>query len=115
MNNHDAQSLPVSRAEPFPHRGVAWSAAHASGNDFRRGVHDLGERGACAAMARAQSRAAEFATRTGMSIANARMKFKQLWEQGFLLRRESVADSGGSNTCTGASDNFFCWALKPFT
>jgi predicted transcriptional regulator len=23
------------------------------------------------------------------------MKFKQLWEQGFLLRRESVADSGG--------------------
>lgn len=48
------------------------------------------------AMARPQSRAAEFATaRKGMSIANASMKFKQLWEQGFLLRRESVADSGG--------------------
>jgi hypothetical protein len=48
------------------------------------------------AMARSQSRAAEFATaRKGMSIANASMKFKQLWEQGFLLRRESVADSGG--------------------
>jgi predicted transcriptional regulator len=23
------------------------------------------------------------------------MKFKQLWEQGFLLRQESTADSGG--------------------
>jgi predicted transcriptional regulator len=23
------------------------------------------------------------------------MKFKQLWEQGFLLRQESSADSGG--------------------
>ena len=30
-----------------------------------------------------------------MSIANASTKFKQLWEQGFLLRQESVADSGG--------------------
>lgn len=48
------------------------------------------------AMARPQSRAGEFAmARKGMSIANASMKFKQLWEQGFLLRRESVADSGG--------------------
>jgi len=48
------------------------------------------------AMARGQSRATEFATaRKGMSIANASMKFKQLWEQGFLLRRQSVADSGG--------------------
>jgi hypothetical protein len=48
------------------------------------------------AMSRPQSRATEFATgRKGMSIANASMKFKQLWEQGFLLRRESVADTGG--------------------
>jgi hypothetical protein len=48
------------------------------------------------AMARPQSRATEFATaKKGMSIANASMKFKQLWEQGFLLRRESTADTGG--------------------
>lgn len=47
------------------------------------------------AMARVQSRAAEFATKKGISIANASMKFKQLWEQGFLLRRESTADTGG--------------------
>jgi len=47
------------------------------------------------AMARPQSRATEFAARKGLSIANASMKFKQLWEQGFLLRRESAADSGG--------------------
>ena len=30
-----------------------------------------------------------------MSINNASMKFKQLWRQGFLLRRESVSESGG--------------------
>lgn len=47
------------------------------------------------AMGRAQSRAAEFAAQKRISIANASMKFKQLWEQGFLLRRESTADTGG--------------------
>ena len=47
------------------------------------------------AMGRNQARATEFADKTGISIANASMKFKQLWEQGFLLRRESNADTGG--------------------
>lgn len=48
------------------------------------------------ALEREATRAAEFAASvTGMSIANASMKFKQLWEQGFLLRREDIADSGG--------------------
>lgn len=48
------------------------------------------------ALARPRVRAAEFAeTVPSMSIANASTKFKQLWEQGFLLRRESVADTGG--------------------
>ena len=48
------------------------------------------------ALQRAQVRAAEFAhAHRGMSIANASTKFKQLWEQGFLLRRESAAQSGG--------------------
>jgi hypothetical protein len=48
------------------------------------------------ALKRPNARAAEFAEdRPGMSIANASTKFKQLWEQGFLLRRESAADSGG--------------------
>jgi hypothetical protein len=47
------------------------------------------------AMGRTQSRAAEFAVQKKMSIANASMKFKQLWEQGFLLRQESAADTGG--------------------
>jgi hypothetical protein len=47
------------------------------------------------AMGRPQSRAAEFAAQRNLSIANASMKFKQLWEQGFLLRRESTADTGG--------------------
>jgi hypothetical protein len=47
------------------------------------------------AMGRRQSRASEFAAQKNLSIANASMKFKQLWEQGFLLRRESAADTGG--------------------
>lgn len=47
------------------------------------------------AMGRPQSRAAEFAVQKSISIANASMKFKQLWEEGFLLRRESTADTGG--------------------
>jgi hypothetical protein len=48
------------------------------------------------ALQRPQARAAEFAeAKKGISIANASMKFKQLWEQGFLLRQESTADSGG--------------------
>lgn len=47
------------------------------------------------AMGRPKTRASEFAAHRGISIANASMKFKQLWEQGFLLRRESTADTGG--------------------
>lgn len=47
------------------------------------------------AMGRLRSRASEFAAQKNLSIANASMKFKQLWEQGFLLRRESTADTGG--------------------
>ena len=48
------------------------------------------------ALERPHARAAEFAqAKKNMTIANASMKFKQLWEQGFLLRRESAADTGG--------------------
>ena len=48
------------------------------------------------AIGRAQSRAVEFVSeKKGMSIANASMKFKQLWEQGFLLRREAAGETGG--------------------
>jgi hypothetical protein len=48
------------------------------------------------ALQRRQARAAEFAqAKKNISIANASMKFKQLWEQGFLLRQESTADTGG--------------------
>lgn len=48
------------------------------------------------ALERKEVRAAEFAeAKEGITIANASMKFKQLWEKGFLLRRESAAESGG--------------------
>lgn len=48
------------------------------------------------ALGRQEAKAAEYAGhRKNMSITNASSKFKQLWEQGFLLRRESAAESGG--------------------
>jgi hypothetical protein len=48
------------------------------------------------ALSRPTCRAAEFASANpNVSISNASMKFKQLWEQGFLLRYEAVAESGG--------------------
>jgi hypothetical protein len=48
------------------------------------------------ALARPEIRATEFAaSMKAMSITNASSKFKQLWEQGFLLRRETTAESGG--------------------
>jgi hypothetical protein len=48
------------------------------------------------ALARSETRAAEYAVSAkNISITNASSKFKQLWEQGFLLRREAAADSGG--------------------
>jgi hypothetical protein len=47
------------------------------------------------AMGRNECRATEFAQTRGLSIANASSKFKQLWEQGFLLRREAAAETGG--------------------
>lgn len=48
------------------------------------------------ALAKPEARAAEYAAaRRNISITNASSKFKQLWEQGFLLRRESAAESGG--------------------
>jgi hypothetical protein len=47
-------------------------------------------------LSRSEARAADFVgVRTNVSIANASTKFKQLWEQGFLMRSESAADSGG--------------------
>ena len=47
------------------------------------------------ALSRSEVRTASFAEKAGISIANASTKFKQLWEQGFLMRTESAADSGG--------------------
>jgi hypothetical protein len=48
------------------------------------------------ALTRVETKASEFAgAHKSVSITNASTKFKQLWEQGFLLRRESVAESGG--------------------
>jgi predicted transcriptional regulator len=47
------------------------------------------------ALGQPATRVTEFAAASGVSITNASNKFKQLWEQGFLLRREQAAESGG--------------------
>lgn len=48
------------------------------------------------ALKRPRTRSADFASATpDMSIANASNKFKQLWQQGFLLRQEEASESGG--------------------
>lgn len=48
------------------------------------------------ALTKSVTRAAEYAASSdAISITNASTKFKQLWEQGFLLRREAAAESGG--------------------
>jgi hypothetical protein len=47
------------------------------------------------ALSRPEVRTATFADVAGISIANASTKFKQLWEQGFLMRIEGAAESGG--------------------
>ena len=39
--------------------------------------------------------ASEIATALDLQITNASTKLKQLWEQGFLLRRQESAESGG--------------------
>ena len=48
------------------------------------------------ALCRDQVRSAEFTSSVkGMSASNASMKFKALWHDGYLLRRESASDTGG--------------------
>jgi hypothetical protein len=48
------------------------------------------------ALVKGETRASDYAASVkGMSITNASTKFKQLWDSGFLLRREVAADSGG--------------------
>ncbi len=48
------------------------------------------------ALKRPSTKVTEFVAATpGMLVANASNKFRQLWEEGFLLRREEVAESGG--------------------
>lgn len=46
-------------------------------------------------MRHSQIRASQFAASEGISLANASMKLKKLWDLGFLLRREVTAETGG--------------------
>lgn len=47
------------------------------------------------ALRREEVTAADLASAQKLTITNASMKLKQLWEKGFLLRRQTVAPSGG--------------------
>ena len=56
-----------------------------------------GNRAALAyAMERGEVRAPQLAQAHKLSIANASTKLKQLWEQGYLMREEGTAPSGGT-------------------
>jgi hypothetical protein len=46
-------------------------------------------------LGRFETRASDVSKDLALKIANASMKLKQLWEQGFILRREDSADTGG--------------------
>ncbi len=46
-------------------------------------------------LARDSVRTADYAAASGLSAANASTRLKQLWEQGFLMRDERSAASGG--------------------
>jgi hypothetical protein len=47
------------------------------------------------ALRREEVTAADLVSAQKLTITNASMKLKQLWEKGFLLRRQTVAPSGG--------------------
>jgi hypothetical protein len=48
------------------------------------------------ALTKRGTRASDYAeSAKDVSITNASNKFKQLWENGFLLRREAIAETGG--------------------
>ena len=73
---------------------IAWAGSHAQilGVQPSQGSSDA----LTFAMEHGECRVAEYAAaRPSVSVPNASNKFKQLWEQGFLLRREMAADSGG--------------------
>ncbi len=46
-------------------------------------------------LGRFETRASDVSKDLALKIANASMKLKQLWEQGFILRQEDSADTGG--------------------
>ena len=47
------------------------------------------------AMKHPEVRASELVIEKDISLPNASMKLKRLWDQGFLLRNEAIADTGG--------------------
>ena len=71
-----------------------WSGGKARliGRQPSQGVRDALE----FALARDEVRSVDYAeAREDISVSNASMKFKALWIEGFILRRESTAESGG--------------------
>jgi len=96
LNNQDMLENWDAAAERKEQPLISWSEGFAQvlGPQPKSGAVDAFK----FAMERQVARAAEYkAAREDMSLTinNASMKFKQLWQEGFLLRRESVSDSGG--------------------
>ena len=69
-----------------------YGKARSIGHQPSQGVRDALD----FALARESVRSTEYAeARRDMTVSNASMKFKSLWVDGFLLRREGASESGG--------------------
>jgi hypothetical protein len=94
LDDEDLAENIAAAAERCATPVTAWS---------RAGIKILGPRPSAGvqaalsfALERTQVRAAELARVLSLSVPNASNKLKQLWEGGYLMRRESVAASGGN-------------------
>lgn len=94
LADHDIRENIAAAAERMKVPLTVWNGAQA---EVLGPAPSLGTRDALAfALARAQVRAAEFAQVAGISTANASTKFRQLWDEGFLIRSDGTSPSGGA-------------------
>jgi hypothetical protein len=87
LDNWDAAAL--KKNQPI----FVWGSEHYHiiGPDLKKGNASILDY----ALSRDQVRAIDAVKDLGLGLSNASSKLKQLWEKGYLLRSEEVAESGG--------------------
>jgi hypothetical protein len=94
LNDPDMEENWAAAAERAKQPLMTWTGgkARVMGPQPSQGIADAFR----FAMTKGEARASDYAASVKeMSITNASTKFKQLWENGYLLRRETAAESGG--------------------